>query len=209
MEAKKFFLALFVLSVVSFFPLLYFLHDTYLYEAPLHLGMFSLAMYFLWKKDLGTTLGSLGIPGNIKKNALYTVLGFALIFMVLPVLAAVLYYYGLDDQEIVAGIVMELPLYILAMAIVVAPVSEELLFRALLITRIREYSRSAVLAIILASAVFAVFHAGYGSVVQFVGVFVVGLILGFIYWGSGSVIPSMIIHFVYNFMSIMVMRGFL
>jgi len=209
MEAKKIFLALFVFSLVSFFPLAYFFHDTYVYEAPLHLGMFSFAMYFLWKKDLKTTLTALGIPGNLKRNAIYTVVGFALIFVVLPVLAAILYYYGLDDQQAITDIVVDLPLYIVLMAIVVAPLTEELLFRALLINKISEYTKSAALAIIVSSMVFSLFHVSYGSVVEVVGVFTVGLIFGFVYWKSQSVIPPMFIHLVYNFLSIMVMRGFI
>lgn len=207
MEARKIFLIVFILSVVSFFPLIYFLHDTYIYEAPLHLAMFSFAMYFLWKKNLKTTLGSLGIPGDLKRNILYIILGFVLIFIVLPLLSAVLYYYGLNDQSVITEIVMELPVYILAMAIVIAPLSEELLFRALLITKIEKYTRSAILAIVIAAAVFSLFHVSYGSIVQFIGVFVVGLILGFIYRKSGSIIPPMVIHLIYNFFSIMLMRG--
>ncbi len=209
MQAKKIFLALFVISLVSFFPLVYFFHDTYIYEASLHLGMFSLAMYFLWQKDLKSTLKYIGIPGNIKKNIVYTVVGFALIFLVLPILAAVLYYYGLNDQQAITDIVIDLPLYIVLMAIVIAPLTEELLFRVLFITKIQEYTKSAALAIIVSSLVFSAFHVSYGSVVEIVGVFVVGLIFGFVYWQSRSIIPPLFIHLVYNFLSIMVMRGFI
>ncbi len=208
MEPKKIFGLIFLISLILFFPLIYFMHDSYLYEAPLHLAMFSFAMFFLWRKDLKTTLKSLGIPGKTKKNLAYTILGFVLMFVILPILGAVLYYYDLYDQEIVTGIVMELPLYILAMAVVVAPISEELLFRALLITKIRKYVPT-IIAVIIAAAIFALFHVGYGSVVQLIGVFTVGLILGFVYWRSGSILPSMFIHLAYNLMSIMVMRGFI
>lgn len=205
MNAKQFFLALFVVCLISFFPLLIFFTDTYFYEAPVHLGFFSISMYFLWKKDLKTTLKSLGIPGNIKKNIIYIIGGFVVIGIALFVLGILLSYLGINDQKNISDFVNALPLYLLAMAILFAPISEELMFRALLITKIREKTGSALLAVVLAAAIFASLHITYGSVVEIIGAFTIGAILGAVYVRSGSIIPSIVIHMIFNFISISLM----
>lgn len=202
MDAKKFFLVLFILCIVSFFPLLIFFTDTFLYEAPIHLGFFSISMYFLWKKDLKTTLKSLGIPGNTKKNVLYIIAGFIAIFATLFALGYLLTYLGLNDQKNIMDIVNMLPLYLLVMAVIFAPISEELVFRALLITKIRKWTGSEIAAILIAAAVFAMMHISYGSVVELAGAFAIAVILGIVYVKSKSIVPPIAIHLIFNLFSI-------
>lgn len=197
MNAKLAFLFLLVLSVLSFVFFLLFLKETYLYEGSIHLAIFSLAMYLLWKKDLRTTLGSLDFPGDIRKTALFTVAGLAAIFSLLIVLGLVSLAAGFNDQAKIVDKVSDLPLYLLLLAIVLAPITEELFFRAALVPRI---------GIVLSSLVFGVLHVAYGSVVEVVGVFLVGIILAAIYRMSKSVTPCIVIHFIYNLLSIMMMR---
>ena len=213
MDAKKFFLVLFVLCVISFVILMaLFVNDIfveiYLYEIPVHLGFFSLAMYFLWKKDLKTTLKSLGIPGDMKKNVLYIMAGFVAIFVTLFILGYILTYLGLNDQENIMDIVNMLPLYLLVMAVVFAPIGEELLFRAVLINKIKKYTGSTIAAIILAAAIFAMLHLSYGSVVEIAGAFSIAVILGIVYVKSESIIPPIAIHMIFNLFSISFMLRF-
>jgi len=197
MNAKAAFLFLLLLSVLSFVFFLLFLKETYLYEGSIHLAIFSLAMYLLWKKDLRTTLGSIGLPGDIKRTALFTVAGLAVIFSLLIVLGLISLAAGFNDQAKIAEKVSDLPLYLLLLAIVLAPITEELLFRAALVPRI---------GIVLSSLVFGLLHLAYGSVLEVVGVFFVGIILAGIYRMSKSITPCIIIHFIYNLLSIMMMR---
>ena len=207
MDAKKFFLVLFILCILSFFPLLIFFTDSFLYEAPIHLGFFSIAMYFLWKRDLKTTLKSMGVPGNIKKNVLYIIGGFIAILITLFALGYLLTGLGLNDQKNIMDIVNMLPLYLLAMAVVFAPISEELFFRALLINKIGERTGQ-IAAILIAAAVFAVLHISYGSVVELVGAFSIAVILGVVYVKSESIMPPIAIHMIFNFLSISFMLWF-
>ncbi len=208
MDAKKFFLVLFILSIISFFPLMIFFTDTYLYEAPVHLGFFSFAMFFLWKKDLKTTLKSLGIPGDLKKNILYTVGGFIAIGISLFIIGYALSGLGMNDQQNITELVKTLPLYLLAMAVIFAPFSEELLFRALLINKLKKYTKSSVLAVIIAAVIFASLHITYGSVVELAGAFAIGAILGAVYIKSESILPAILIHMAFNLMSITIMLWF-
>lgn len=208
MEPRKIFLVLFILSILSFFPLMYFARDSYLYEAPVHIGFFSFAMFFLWKKDLRTTLDSLGIPGNLKKNILYTVGGFITISISLVILSIMLNYAGLNDQQNINDIIKGLPLYLLAMAVIFAPFSEELLFRALFINKLKKYTKSAAIAVLVSALIFASLHLTYNSVVELAGAFVIGAILGAVYVKSESIIPPIAIHMVFNLVSITLMLWF-
>ncbi len=194
---KRLFLALLAVSIVSFAFFLIFFRDSYLYDGALHLGMFSFAMYFLWQKDLAATLKGMGFPGGMKSNVLYTIGGLLAIFAVLAVLSIVSYYLGFNDEAKVTQKISGLPLYVLALAIVLAPLSEELLFRALLVPRI---------GVVLSSLVFGGLHLAYGSIIEVVGVALVGIVLALVYRYSKSITPCILIHLVYNFLSIAAMK---
>jgi uncharacterized protein len=194
---KRLFLALLAVSLISFVLLLVFFRDTYLYDGALHLGMLSLAMYFLWKKDLAATLRGMGFPGGIKNTILYTVGGLMAIFAMLFVLSIIALHFGFNDQANVAVKIDSLPLYILALAVIFAPLTEELLFRALLVPRF---------GVVLSALLFGAMHFSYGSVVEVVGVAMVGVLLGFVYQRSKSITPCILIHLVYNLLSILVMK---
>lgn len=194
---KRLFLALLAVSVLSFAFFLIFFRDSYLYDAALHLGMLSLALFFLWKKDLSATLKGMGFPGSIKNAVIYTVGGLVAIFGVLFVLSIVSYYLGFNDESKVTQKIAGLPLYILALAVIFAPITEELLFRALLVPRV---------GIVLSSLIFGGLHLAYGSTIEVVGVALVGIILALVYRYSKSITPCIIIHLVYNLMSIAAMK---
>ncbi|MDD5339977.1 MAG: type II CAAX endopeptidase family protein [Candidatus ainarchaeum sp.] len=196
---KRLFLALLAVSIVSFALFLLFMRDSYLYDGALHLGMLSFALYFLWQKDLPTTLKAMGFPGSLKSNVLYTVGGLLAVFMLVFLLSVAAMLFGFNDQAKVTQKIADLPLYVLAMAVIFAPISEELLFRALLVPRI---------GIVFSSLVFGGLHLAYGSVVEVVGVAMVGLVLALVFRFSKSITPCILIHLIYNFLSIAAMRLF-
>jgi membrane protease YdiL (CAAX protease family) len=168
----------------------------YVGSGAIHLGLFSIAMFFLWKKDLKTTLSSIGVPGDLKRNAVFAMIGLCAIFSALFILGLVSIAVGFNDQQKVSERVMDLPLAILALAVLIAPVTEELFFRSFLSPRV---------GIILSSILFAIAHFSYGSVVEVVGVLFVGLLLGSIYRMSNSLLPCIAVHMAYNFLSIALM----
>ena len=85
-------------------------------------------------------------------------------------------------------------------------VCEELLFRGYLQSRLASAwgaswgSWGTALSILITSAIFAAFHL---DPVHSVGVFALGLYLGWIAWASGSILPAMLAHFVNNFLSVL------
>jgi len=197
MDLKKAFAVLFFLALILFFSAK-LLNSQFASIAGLHLGLFSCAMFFLYDKDLASFLKKIGIPGNLKTNILYTFLGFAALFLTLFILSLIFSFIGFNDQSKVVDIARDLPLYVLVLAVFLAPISEELFFRAFLTPRI---------GVFLSSLVFGLFHFAYGSVVEIAGAFSIGLILAWIYKKSGSLVPAMVIHLVYNALAIIVMRG--
>jgi hypothetical protein len=197
---KKIFAGLFGLSVLLFFILMFFFSDEYLHSGALHLGIFSLAMFFLWKEDLKTTLSSLGIPGELKKNIIYSVGGMFFLLFILAGMFILLEMLGIEnDSSNVAEIIRGLPWHVPLLAIFIAPISEELFFRGFLVPKI---------GVVGSAILFSISHLAYGSTVEIMGAFLVALIFGFIFRLSGSLTPCIIVHLAYNLLSISIMLVF-
>jgi len=76
-----------------------------------------------------------------------------------------------------------------------AAVSEELLFRSVLQKGLMRLFKNVHVAIIVTAFVFSAFHMDFFG---FFPRFILGLTLGYIFWMSGSIFPSMLMHFVNN-----------
>ncbi len=76
-----------------------------------------------------------------------------------------------------------------------AAVSEELLFRSVLQKWLMRLFKNVHVAIIVTAFVFSAFHMDFFG---FFPRFILGLMLGYIFWMSGSIFPSMLMHFVNN-----------
>ena len=98
----------------------------------------------------------------------------------------------------------QLPLQILVVivAVIVAPLLEEFLFRGLIqtvICRFFEIRNGAWLAIVISSVVFAIIHADAG---HWPTLFVLGVCLGYSYEKSGSLLRPVFIHSLFNAASV-------
>lgn len=91
---------------------------------------------------------------------------------------------------------MQEPLGYIAVG-VMAPVAEELVFRgAILRTLLRLFSpRAAWVSIVISSIIFGAIH---GNLPQFVHASLLGIILGWMYYRSRSVVPGIVFHWVNN-----------
>lgn len=187
----------FLLCALSFLVFFLRFHDTYAYVFSLQLGLLFAASFFLYRGDIKSTLASLGVPGDLKRNALYFLGGLSGMLLLLLLLGGVYYILGIKDSQNVVLRIQGLPVAILALAILLAPISEELFFRAFL---------SARTGIWLSSALFAVSHVAYGSIAELISTFALGAWLTFIYRRSGSILPPIAIHLVFNLFSILVMK---
>ena len=76
-----------------------------------------------------------------------------------------------------------------------AAVSEELLFRSVIQKGLIKLFKNAHVAIIVTAFVFSAFH---GDFFGFFPRLILGIMLGYMFWMSGSIFPSMLMHFVNN-----------
>jgi hypothetical protein len=78
---------------------------------------------------------------------------------------------------------------------VLAAVGEELFFRGILQRILIQVCKSPWGGIVFTAAIFSAFH---GQFMGFIPRMILGIILGALYWYSGSIIPAMAGHFIYN-----------
>jgi hypothetical protein len=204
---KRLFLLISILSILTFFSVLVCgsaegmcsvisEHSFYIGSASLHLAMISLAFFFLWKKDLRSMLESIGFPGDIKKNLIYSAITLVSIFAVLLILGMVSLFLGFNDQQKVSEKITSLPFAVLLFAAFGAPISEELFFRGFLTSRV---------GVLASSLLFGAMHLAYGSTVEILGAFLIGIILALAFKLSKSITPCIVAHMAYNAMAITVM----
>ena len=174
--------------------------DMYVPTFVLSLGMASALCYSFARERLGFagTFKRVGIvkarlvPESLFAIAL-TVGIYALMFCMFLIYKAL----GLADSQNVIDIVEYLPRSVLLMAVLVNPISEELFFRGLLTPRI---------GIVGSALIFALFHMAYGSVMEMLNVFIIGLIFGAVYLSRRSLIAPMLSHAIINLTAILLVR---
>lgn len=92
-------------------------------------------------------------------------------------------------------------------AVLVAPVLEEIIFRGLVQTTLLHWTTSQGEAkrwsiIIIAAGIFAAIHAGAAQPHTMPALFVLGLVLGWLYEYSGSLLPCVLLHMAFNVFNI-------
>ncbi|HLC68996.1 MAG TPA: type II CAAX endopeptidase family protein [Candidatus Bilamarchaeaceae archaeon] len=195
---KKTLLAGFFLSVLAFVVSFLYAPESNVQVIALHSSIFFLGLFFLYEKSWKKTLKRLGVPGNLKNNVKYFIGGLAMIILSVIALNVLFYSVGANDSANITETVQQLPFYIVLFGIVVAPVTEEVFFRAFLVEKT---------GIWISSGIFALSHVAYGSVVELAGAFVIGIILAVVYRRSASLVPVVAIHFVFNLVSILAIHG--
>lgn len=99
------------------------------------------------------------------------------------------------------GALFEAPGAVLFFIVAVMPaIGEEIFFRGLLYGSLRENLRSPSAAILLSAIVFSAFHM---SLVKLPSTFLLGIVLAYLVWKSGSIIPSMVFHCLNNTLSVL------
>lgn len=166
--------------------------------------LFSLSVftYLLFRgKSFREIMSSFGLTRE-KLTSRNLFIGIALFFGVIALEILVAEFSQITNiplptnvDQLLAG----MPLYFYIFAIFIAPVNEEIFFRAFLVPRI---------GIILSAIVFAVFHAGYGSVSELFGTLIFGLIAGYIFKRTGSVYSSLFAHICVNLLAISALIAF-
>lgn len=162
------------------------------------LGILFLGLFFIYKKDLRATLKELNIPGNLKTAITWTVIGLIVIFVGGAIIGLIATEANLNDQAKVVEKVNEFSYEIILMAILLAPIGEELLFRGFLAKRF---------GIIVSALLFGAVHLAYGSYFEIIGAVYIGLVLAYIFQKTKSLTPCILIHFLYNLLAMIILRG--
>ncbi len=79
--------------------------------------------------------------------------------------------------------------------VIVAPIGEEFVFRKLIIDRTNRYG--GVICVVLSALMFGIMHGNFYQFFYCVGL---GLILGYMYYSSGKLLPCILLHSAINFM---------
>lgn len=90
------------------------------------------------------------------------------------------------------------------LAVVMAPLAEEFVFRGLLFTALRNTRLGTLGSAIVLSAIFAVLHWGYSSQ-NLVALMGLGLLFAYIVWRTGSLWPAVVGHAANNLVAVMVL----
>ena len=87
---------------------------------------------------------------------------------------------------------------------IIGPIFEEILFRGLVFGELRKITKVKV-ALVLQALLFGIYHL---NVVQGVYAFILGLIIGFVYYRSNSIFAPIIIHVSINSLSVIIDEAF-
>jgi len=141
---------------------------------------------------------------NLSKGIFFGFIAFFSIFLFTIFVELVVDFFGINVstgvEEVLSG-----NLILILSAIFISPISEEIFFRATLLDFLEKNIKNENISIILSSFVFSIFHFGYGSVLEILGAFVAGVVFAFTYKKSKTIIAPIFGHFLYNFLSIILL----
>lgn|GEM_PF-855896 len=147
----------------------------------------------IWVKlvNNGNFKQALGLTSE--KIAWNLVLGFLVALatlLIIPVVNLIFVeFFGFSDENILLESMLELGPLMAIFISVSAGVTEEIFFRGFIQTRS---------SILIAATLFAITHAGYGIMIQIIGPFIFGLIVGILYEKTDSLVGPITAHSVYN-----------
>ncbi len=124
-----------------------------------------------------------------RKTVGYGVLLFVIYIAILFAIVIFSEVTGITVNSNVQQIIGGYPLWALIFLSVIAPLNEEIAFRAFLVPRI---------GVVLSGLIFAVLHFGYGSVSEIVVALWFGLAGGYVFKRTKSLYPSLITHMAVN-----------
>jgi membrane protease YdiL (CAAX protease family) len=168
------------------------------------LALMALVLYFLWRN--GESPRSVGLSlANGATEVLWGVVLFVPFAMGVGALEKALRAAGLSLPEQAPSYLIPAGAweYGLALAfLVVVAVSEEVIFRGYLILRFEEITGSSVAAVLLSATIFSIGH-GYQGTAGVIAVGVMGVAFAVVYLWRGSLLAPMVMHFMQNFVGIM------
>lgn len=139
--------------------------------------------------------------GKIIKQILGYGIGFCLAGIVIVGTVKILGINTTENQEIVENIMVSANWLSSIITVVIAgPVVEEIVFRYIIMGKIRPYGRKK--AIIISSVLFGILHLKGINIVEFFVYFILGICLGIIYDKANKITVSIGVHCLYNVINV-------
>jgi len=92
-------------------------------------------------------------------------------------------------------------LLLILATVIIAPFSEEVIFRGFLQQFLEKYWQDITKAVLVTSLGFAMIHLNPGWIIQ---IYLLGIILGYLAWRTGSIIPGLVLHALNNGLALIV-----
>ena len=136
---------------------------------------------------------------------LLSVLVLYLLFIAAAVASAIPMLFGMRENnamvKMITGVLKghEAMLFFIALT---AGVTEELIFRGYILTRLEQRFQNPVIAIIASSLLFSALHYKYGSLHELIFAFLIGIIFSVYYVKYRNIKALMLVHFLIDFINI-------
>ena len=170
----------------------------------------ALALYFVWRTGEGVR--AIGwVRAGIGRELVVGMVLFLPLFFGIALLEALLQGAGFAEPLEPPGYLVPRNgiehAFALVLLLVVA-VAEETVFRGYLIRRFSQVTASRTVAVVLSSVVFALGH-GYQGSLGIIAVGAIGLAFAIVYLKRGSLVAPVVMHFIQNFIGLIVAPRFL
>ena len=162
------------------------------------------ALFYIWRIKHPFIKAFRIKPISLKKCCASVILFMPVYIITDEIDRLVLFFFPIPDE--LAGAIRDMvtftsvshALFLILTGVLIAAIVEEMLFRGLFQQSL-EYFRDPAIAIVLASVLFAILHFNPWTSLQ---ILLLGLLLGYITWQTGSIFPAVILHALNNAVSI-------
>lgn len=171
-----------------------------------NIALISLILFFLWRNQepvsrIGWTVQ------NFWKEMVLGVGLYIPFFIAVSYFQSFLQYLGIQPPPATTA-ALQMPTTLsglgLAVSLVTAvAISEETIFRGYLMLRLSAMTKSITAAVLLSTFVFTLGH-GYEGALGMLSVAFMGILLALVYWWRKSIVAPAVIHFIQDFISIIV-----
>ena len=163
--------------------------------------MIAIIIFYLWYRKYAVK-GDLEQAGlkdafSLKSMVIYLMIGIGtqlfmsrILVYLRPLLKTLFVYYDETIGSLFVGDTIIVAVYV----IILAPMVEELMLRGILFNRLR-YGVSFTAANVIQAAVFGIYH---WDIIQGIYAFVIGLILGYVYERTRTLLAPIVIHILIN-----------